>query len=325
MGRPIKRKYFGVGNVNDGESFSGVGGEGVQSVTITSAGSNYSQGVNFTVAPSPIGGVTAVLSDTEYVGNGAIATVTVVTSGSGYDTAPAISIVKPSNVIVTATSTSPANANITVSSTSGLYVGMFANVGFSSGKILAINQYGTNIVTMSSANTANLFSTTVSFGDIGSGGALTAVLYPTPTTANTIQGNAWIGVGSLGKICDIVSQRSSRRYRVTNADGTDVVRLVPAIASTSVDNITNNTLEPTVAQVTAAGGPIKAGEMTITATDSANGTYWVSKLTDRVAILYPAAIGGNSAGTQFTAGQKVSWVFNGPAVVNKSVTIAQNN
>ena len=54
MGRPLNKKYFG--NTND----SGLGGEGVASVTVTGAGTGYTDGdaVVFS-APQLAGGVTA--------------------------------------------------------------------------------------------------------------------------------------------------------------------------------------------------------------------------------------------------------------------------
>jgi predicted nucleic acid-binding Zn ribbon protein len=58
--------------------------------------------------------------------------------------------------------------------------------------------------------------------------------------------------------------------------------------------------------------------MTITATDSASGTYHIKKLFDRTAVVYPGS------GTQFTENQKVSWNMNA-AVASTSIKIATNN
>jgi hypothetical protein len=169
---------------------------------------------------------------------------------------------------------------------------------------------------MTATNTAAVTGA-VSFGDTGASGALTAVLASVITTANTIQANAWITGGTIGKTADIVSQRSSRRYRVTNADGTDVVRLVP-----TGDNGVNS---PTVAAVIAAGGPTTAGEMTLTAFDSDNGAYLVGKLESRTALLFPAAVGGYSAGTQFAANSFAIWTSTGAAVAGTTVKISSND
>jgi hypothetical protein len=317
MGRPIKKKFFGSDNVNDSLAYSDAGGEGLSSITLTTRGSAYSQGLTATVAVSPIGGTRGVISLAVNSANGRIETATVSTAGTGYTTAPAITLVKPANVVVTGTTTSPANANITVSSTAGLFVGMTANVGFlATASIAAIGTYGTNVVTMTASNTSAV-SGAVSFGDTGASGALTAVLINVATTANTIQANAWTTTSGVGQQADIVSQRSSRRYRVSNAsDLVDICRLVP----TGVNGVNS----PTVAQVIAAGGPTAAGQMTIIATDSDGGKYLVGKLESRTALLFPAAIGG-SAGTQFAANSHARWTSTGAAVANTTVKLATND
>ena len=163
------------------------------------------------------------------------------------------------------------------------------------------------------ANTAAI-SSPISFGDVGRLGALTAVLIPAVTTANTIQANAWVTSGGSGRVADILSQKGSRRYRVTNNEGTDTVRLVP----TGINGVNS----PTVAQVTAAGGPVAAGQMTIQATDSAGGTYWVGKLEGQTALVFPGGTG--TPGTQFAANAHVQWTMN-TAVASTSVKLATND
>lgn len=114
-------------------------------------------------------------------------------------------------------------------------------------------------------------------------------LYAGTTTADAIYANAWVTGGSMGKVADVVTQRSSRRYRVTNADGTSVCRLVP-------------------------NAPATRGEMSLNATDSDGGTYWVTKLESRTACLIP------NTGTQFSANAHVSWNIGSPEE-DVSVTI----
>ena len=121
------------------------------------------------------------------------------------------------------------------------------------------------------------------------------------TTANTIQANAWVGTTeSRGNIADIVSQKGSRRYRVTNSVTTGVARLVANAA------------------VVAAGGPTGAGEMTITATESTGGTYYVYKLDSRTATVW------QGTGTQFANLAQVPWNLT-TAVANVSVKLATND
>ena len=98
---------------------------------------------------------------------------------------------------------------------------------------------------------------------------------------------------------DIIKQVSTYRYKVQTSQGTGIFKLV----------------------TTEAKG---AGEMSIMATDSAGGTYLVSKLTARQAVLVPTANahgGSSSAGSQFASGEGAKWTF-GSAVANDTVTIA---
>ena len=84
MGRPIKKKFFGSDNVNDGLTYTAPGGEGVSSITYTNRGTNYSQGLTATAAVSPIGGTRAVINIAAVsTANGRIDTATVTTAGTG--------------------------------------------------------------------------------------------------------------------------------------------------------------------------------------------------------------------------------------------------
>ena len=318
MGRPIKKKFFGADNVNDDLTYSDAGGEGLASITYTNRGSQYSSGLTATVAVSPIGGTRATISSVAvHAGNGVIQTATIGEAGTGYTTAPAITLVKPANVIVTGTNAAfwQDGSNILLSSTTGLFTGMYANIaGSTTIRIATIYTDGNIRGSSSYGNISN--GTVINFGDTGTAGSLTAVLAATTVTANTIQANAWTTTSGVGQQADIVSQRSSRRYRVTNATETDVCRLVP-----TGENGANN---PTVAAVISAGGPTAAGEMTILATDSDGGVYLVGKLESRTALLFPAAIGG-SAGSQFVAGEHVIWTSTGVAEADVSVKLATNN
>ena len=123
--------------------------------------------------------------------------------------------------------------------------------------------------------------------------SLTAVLTSGASARqNGIAAYAFVTGGS-NKLGDIIEQVGSRRYKVRTADGTMVCTLV-------TDGVAN-----------------AAGEMTITATDSDDGTYFVKKLTARKAVLV------RNSGTAFATGASVKWTF-GSAVEGVSVTIANN-
>ena len=319
MGRPIPERFFnGTGGAGS------AGGEGIASLTVE-GGNSYSAGTTISFSASPIGGTTAAATITFVTpadgapGNGNVASYSITTAGGGYTSVPTVTFNKPANVVVDGF-TQIAGKVFKFSSgvTSGIYAGMVANVFFTTTtlgnptRVVSVDVASGNI-TMSTANTAAI-SSPISFGDVGRLGDILPVLIPAVTTANTIQANAWISTGGSGRVADILSQKGSRRYRVTNNEGTDVVRLVP-----TGDNGVNS---PTVAAVTAAGGPVAAGQMTIQASDSAGGTYWVGKLEGQTALVFPGGTG--TPGTEFTANTHVIWSMNA-AVVNTTVKLATND
>ena len=322
MGRPIPERFFnGTGGAGS------PGGEGIASLTVE-GGNSYSAGTTISFSASPIGGTTAAATIAFVVpadnapGNGNVASYSITEAGSGYTSVPTVTFNKPANVVVDGF-TQIAGKVFKFSSgvTSGIYAGMVANVFFTTTtlgnptRVVSVDVASGNI-TMSTANTAAI-SSPISFGDVGRLGDILPVLIPAVTTANTIQANAWISTGGSGRVADILSQKGSRRYKVTNNEGTDTVRLVPTGINGNED--ANN---PTVAAVTAAGGPVAAGQMTIQATDSAGGTYWVGKLEGQTALVFPGGTG--TPGTEFTANTHVIWTMN-TAVASTSVKLATND
>ena len=322
MGRPIPERFFnGTGGAGS------PGGEGVASLTVEGANS-YSAGTTISFSASPIGGTTAAATITFVApadnspGNGNVASYSITEAGSGYTSIPTVTFNKPGNVVVDGF-TQIAGKVFKFSSgvTSGIYAGMVANVFFTTTtlgnptKVVSVDVASGNI-TMSTANTAAI-SSPISFGDVGRLGDIAAVLVPAVTTANTIQGNAFITSGAGGRVCDILSQKGSRRYRVTNNEGTGVVRLVPTGINGNEDSS-----NPTVANITAAGGPSAPGQMTIQASDSDGGTYWVGKLEGQTVLVFPGGTG--TPGTQFTANTHVIWTMN-TAVASTSVKLATND
>lgn len=126
------------------------------------------------------------------------------------------------------------------------------------------------------------------------GTTFTATL--TSSNTNAIAVKAWTTTGGSSLDGDVMKQESSRRYLVKTADGVGRCKLV-------------------------AAAPAAAGEMTMTAKDSAGGTYYVLKLTARRALI----VKGDRSGTQFTTGAtgiSVPWVFApNSAVLGTSVEI----
>ena len=119
-------------------------------------------------------------------------------------------------------------------------------------------------------------------------GTATAVLTSGASARqNGIKAEAQIGAGSEVLTGDVIKQVSTTRYKVQTSDGTSVCQLV-----------TTNALG--------------ADEMSIMATDVDGGTYLVSKLTSRKAVLVPVANahgGSTSAGSAFASGTAAPWSF----------------
>lgn len=150
-------------------------------------------------------------------------------------------------------------------------------------------------VTVVSAGSGYTSAPTITFAGSVAGGTGSATPVATLTTGaaarqNGIQVEAQIGAGSEVTTGDIIKQSGARRYKVQTSDGIAVCKLV-----TTAD--------------------LGANEMSITATDSAAGTYFVKKLTAHKAVLIPID------GVQFVSGTTAMWTF-GSAVLNTTVTIA---
>lgn len=142
-------------------------------------------------------------------------------------------------------------------------------------------------VVVSTAGTGYTSAPTVS-ADTGTQGTLTLTAVLTASTQNAIAISAYIPGGASAVVGDIVSQKGSKTYRVTTAQGTGECQLVTAAIPTE-------------------------GQMNITATDSAGGTYYVKKLTNRTVVLL------RGTGTEFETDAKVKW--GDTAILNTQVSI----
>lgn len=173
--------------------------------------------------------------------------------------------------------------------------------------IIAVNG-ATEIVLSSSAGgnatavtTATSTATTVVSGNVAvtinsNQGAAASMTFAAQVTTGYTGNYAAIQAQSLATTggvvrqdTDIIKQENTQRFRVESSDGVFYAKLVNAL--------------PTV-----------GGTMAINATDSAGGTYWVTKITNR-----RCRVTRNS-GTQFADGATVNWTF-GTAVLNTSVKI----
>lgn len=281
MGRPINKKYFANTNAPYQDQATGgptgVGGEGVNSVIVGSTGSNYSAGATVTFSgPDIPSGTTALGSLVVASGAGGITAVQVTTAGSGYTSTATLTVTTATGVTVAGTGTG--GASVIYVNTSGIYTGM-SITGTGVGASAKVQSIGAGIVTPSVANASTVTGTLI-FRDNGTGASFVSVL--TSSQQNGITVYAYVPGGSSGVIGDIMKQEASRRYLVKTAQGQGQCILVAA-----------------------AAGDLNEGEMNITATDSLNSTYFVTKLTARRARLTRDTDGGS--GFEYATGEVTGW------------------
>ena len=259
MGRPIKKKFFGSlttpyqNHATGGKT--GVGGEGVASVTISNSGTAvYSQGATVTFgAPNITGGVQA--TGTPIVGTGInvgkIMGFNITNAGSGYTATVSISVSTATGVTSASTGTTGAYS-VYPATTTGIRVGMQvfgSNISASSTYVTSISGSAVNL-TWPNAGTV---STSVLFRDMGAGFASSAVSL-TSNRQDAITIVSYLSTASQSRSGgDIMKQESSRRYLVQNSDGKGICHLTT--------------------------GTLTKGTMHIIGTDFGGATYYVTKLT----------------------------------------------
>jgi hypothetical protein len=296
MGRPLSKQFFGNRNV-------GGSGEGIASISWSTLGafqgnSNVQVLTAIPALPAPTipGGVQAtwsVLFEVESVFTGSGKTNLAVGDLFGVASIP--------GMIAKVTDVSGANAIWSVTTT-----------GASRGDALALaaipqDTVGITLTKISGPGTANTFLVdilfrvaSVSITEQGSGydGTETFTFAKPGTTVGTVPAGTIVlttgaenaivirantsGGGSTGIVGDIVKQVSTRRYKVTTADGTGVVRIG-----------TDDTPE--------------SGFGYIVATAAGGNTYYVTKLTRHKATLV------TKTGDGALNGKSVQWGFSSPS------------
>jgi hypothetical protein len=313
MGRPLNKKYFG--NRNTGSTTTtaddGIGGKGVASIPVTSAGSyTVRPVVTLTGAPDLLSGVAATSTITSqvniissFVGGTNYTTGDTFTIGNG--TVFTVGTVNGSGVIQTITTTergsfpyadgaltTGARTTTIISATNPLAAGATVTLTYNAKEVLitdAGSGYTTTVPTASSTQSVTL-GTVVMTTPVANTATVGSGTNPEPA----IIAEAYTGSGV--KQADIVKQVSKNRYKINTSDtsGTPIVATLKSSISTQV------------------------GDMTITATDFTGSTYYVTKLTGHKAVLSRKASAG--AGYEFADGSQVQWTF-GSAVTAVSVTI----
>jgi hypothetical protein len=150
-------------------------------------------------------------------------------------------------------------------------------------------------VTVTSAGSGYTADPAIALTNVGTGtgATFTVALAPISNTGKiTVTAYLLAPKGLSAKTSNILKQEASHRYLVQNADGDGQCKLV-------------------------ASGSLTAGQMNLVATDSGGGTYYVTKLTSRKALLTQIN------GTQFATGTYAKWLrsSDGSPQANVRVTI----
>jgi hypothetical protein len=309
MARSLNQKYFGNRNIGTtGTTDNNIGGEGIASVSFSDAGSWMAvSGVPFSglVLPAPTlpGGVQATW--TIYYG---LYQVTTGAGKVGLNVGDTYTYPAYPGSVITVASTSGSNATFTVttegSSTTlptdtqtvnitkltGSGAGSFTVDVYSHIVSAPINEKG------SGYTGAETFTTTRTNSSTGGLPAGTIVLTTDSGAvgSSTNQENAIVVYANTddngSKVGDIIRQVGARRFKVKTADGIAICKLKNSAVSAE-------------------------GEMTITATDSAGGTYFVTKITAHKVTVT------RGTGTQFVTGASVPWTF-GSATAGQTLQVA---
>jgi hypothetical protein len=264
MGRPINKKFFGnlnrpYDNQQTGGN-SGVGGEGVSGIAVSNSGTLYSQGTTLSIgAPNIKGGIPATISYS--INSAGNITVAVVEPGTGYTSAPTLTVTKAATVNTVGTATNASFTLTNLTSIAGIQVGMLASAPFGMQTTSYVAGVSGTSVTLTKTMTASTATLALTFSDEGTSFARTVAIFASTSTQNAIAFTSFLTTGSNAVANgDILKQEASRRYLVQNSEGTGQCKLV-------------------------AAGTLAAGQMSIIATDHGGATYYVTKLTARRANL----------------------------------------
>jgi hypothetical protein len=319
MGRPLNKKYFGNRNIGTGGyQVSGpnsenrnyaddkIGGEGIASINWSNLGAWRTGPVSGLALPAPTipGGVQAGLSIRYSVagvstaaGKTNLAVGWKGTNASIPGLEVTVTDVSGANAIFSVTTQATPLVTIPFSGNGqGVTFTKSGGSGSATSFLTDVNwqvDASTSIATAGSGYTgAETFTVTVGSGTPPAGTIVlntdTGAVGSATNQENAILMTARLNGGSATTV-DIIKQVGSHRYKVTDGTRTGIVQLKSSVATA-------------------------AGEGSIRAVDSAGGTYFVTKLTSRLAVVT------RGTGTQFANGARVRWTFGTPTA-NVSVKV----
>jgi hypothetical protein len=304
MGRPIKKTYFGNTNVGSANTTAdnGIGGEGVASIAVTTTGTLYSAGaVTLFTAPQLVGGVRPSTTITRNSA-GSIATISITDAGSGYTTAPTLSITTATAVSTAATGTISQTV-IYVTTATGIFAGMRAiGNGINAGATYVTSVVG-NTVNLSAANAGAVTTANyILFQDVGSGFVAGTIALGN-TQQNAILFTSWVPTASNGTANsggsaitggDIVKQTGSRRYYVKTTQGYGVCSLTT--------------------------GTVTIGKIEMTATDWYGNIYNIARLQQRKLTVWRKTQSGSSPWV-YASGDVARWLRNTAATGTNKILV----
>jgi hypothetical protein len=317
MGRPLAKRFFGNLNTNDSgqtkdtlvrSNSVGIGGQGIASVTFADAGNWLSTAGGALAplaglqlpAPTLPGGVQATWTNyfgIEHVLTGAGKTGLQVGDTYTYADYPGSVITVASISGTNATFTTPNGGRTTALLTDlqGVTITKVTGSGAATFLVDIYSHIIQTVITDPGSGYVGTETFTVTLANSASGTPPVGTLVFTTDDGTPYDPEAFPAITPYAytvannQIADIVKQKGFNGYYVKTAEGNAICYLQAAT-------------------------PTAVGQMTINATDSAGGTYWVTKLTAHKATLVP------NTGTQFTANTAVQWTLSAPTV-NVSVKI----
>ena len=314
MGRPLNKKYFGNRNIGSASTTSddGIGGQGVATISVATAGSFVVTNTykNFPLlnigAPTLPKGVQATADvvfelDTVTFASGGQTDGDYVaglsTSITGLGGGAIVNIVEVGNKVTA--------VNLTGGNRGEFRRGDFDGTGITSHQVLQAPNAGTDLQITVTYRVKSITIVEQGSGYVAvpnlswSGHTFTGQTTPSGNTPaltadtgnvgsatneeNAIRMTAYLTGGSAVDV-DIIRQVNTRRYKVTDGTRTGIVTLTSTLADA-------------------------AGEGSIAATDSAGGEYFVTKLTAHKATVTRA--GGS--GWLYATNQAAPWKFDAPA------------
>ena len=304
MGRPLNKKYFGNRNTGSISTAAddGIGGKGVASVPVTTAGSYTSRPtIAFSGNPDLLSGVAPAATITSEVlsaavsgtqtGTYVVGDLLTITTAGGTATAYVATLTGSAVATVNFTSTGASRGSfqaLTVATTTG---------GSGAGVVLTLTYRAKEVLI---TDTGSGYTTTVPTTTLANnaGGVVVGTTVMTTPVANTAAAGsatnpeaaiiAYAYTGSNLRQADIVKQVSKDRYKVNTVD----------TSGTAI-----------IAQLKTSAAANTVGEMTITATDSLSKTYYVKKLTNHKAVVVPYGTTGHEFPLNNGEAQQVPWSF----------------